>query len=190
MMLIKIKLLSLLLLVGIVFTHCQPQEEPVSEFKFGEGQFSSNGPGAIDTKIAFKNTVYTLTRKHCVNCHTSQVPQHASSNLEHAMSELVDNFKVNFDNIPASRIVAKIKDENHGCWSDCTDDALEMQVMVEEWHKAIEAAKASNTEEDLNTNDEVPKEELKEVHGGSTNAVVILEVDHEAGEFTVLRRQL
>ncbi len=174
----------MLLLVGIAFTHCNQEEVPVTEFQFGDEAggsttFTNDSPVAQDAKVAFKNTVYTMTRQYCINCHTSQVPQHASADVDHAMSELIDNFKVNFDNIPASRIVAKIRDENHGCWSDCSADADEMEAMVVEWNKAIEAAKLANVDDNPVVKDVA--DDVKEV---CTTKNVTVPGDGSVGAFT------
>ncbi len=129
---LRLKLLGMLLTIGFIFIHCNPEHAEVTEFEFKSSQSNLDA-----TKLAFQNTVYKLTRQYCASCHTAQAPQHASSDPDHAMSELLDNFKVNFDNIPSSRIVAKIRDENHACWSNCNNDAAEMEKMVEEWYQVI-----------------------------------------------------
>ncbi|MES2525750.1 MAG: hypothetical protein V4598_01630 [Bdellovibrionota bacterium] len=91
---------------------------------------------------AFEATVYPITRANCVACHTSQSPAHASANVDEAHEAAYS--KVNFSNIPASRLVRKLRDESHNCWSDCNANADEMQAAIEAWFAAIEEADAAS----------------------------------------------
>ncbi len=91
---------------------------------------------------AFKEHVYPITRARCVNCHYSNAiePVHAAADYEIAHDALIQQYKVNFTNLPSSRIVAKLRDEGHNCWSNCQQNALEMLAGVEKWHAAIQAS--------------------------------------------------
>ena len=149
MNLIKIISLVLLFAVGTLFTHCNEEQEVKTDLEFGAGSSGGAGsPGSAavqnTSKTAFRNTVYQLTTKHCAACHATQVPQHAHSDVDRAHDQVVDNFKVNFGNLGASRIVAKIRDEFHGCWNDCQKDSDQMLQMVTAWHNAREEAKAQD----------------------------------------------
>lgn len=91
---------------------------------------------------AFKEHVYPITRARCVSCHYSNAiePVHAAADYEIAHDALIQQYKVNFSNLPSSRIVAKLRDEGHNCWSNCQQNAQEMLAGVEKWYAAIQAS--------------------------------------------------
>lgn len=93
----------------------------------------------VDSLAAFQGTVYQLTRQHCVSCHTNQYPQHASANVQLAHDSLLDsaNMKINFDNIPASRMVERLRVDRHRCWSDCEENAKEMEAQIGAWFQQM-----------------------------------------------------
>lgn len=95
-----------------------------------------NGNSTASSYEAFSRTVYPITQANCVSCHRTQQPQHASENLKTAHDAVLDSFKVNFANIPASRMVKKLRDDNHNCWGDCESNALEMEDAIAEWNEA------------------------------------------------------
>jgi hypothetical protein len=63
-----------------------------------------------------------------------------------AHDAIISQFKVNFANIPASRLVAKLRDDSHNCWGDCAANAAEMQAAIEEWHEAIKDSAPAPTD--------------------------------------------
>ena len=105
------------------FTHCGKP----SPLQFENGYYT----GPLISYDAFKSTVWSITRSNCVSCHSEIQPMHASDDVKEAHDAAI--MKVNFANIPTSRLVAKLRDENHNCWSDCSANAQEMQRAVEEW---------------------------------------------------------
>lgn len=133
----QFKIIIFLLLVGTLFTSCNGVNSEMSDVEFS--QFSdTNSNSEARKKQAFENTVYQITRKHCASCHAAQTPVHAHADSAKAMNSLFDNAKVDFSNFHKSRIVAKIRDENHGCWSDCETNAAEMESMVSKWYELIQ----------------------------------------------------
>lgn len=103
---------------------------------------------------AFKKTVYPITTARCVSCHgASQSPLHASSNPETAFNAIVDNYKIDFNNIAGSRMVLKLKDDRHNCWGECASNATEMQNQITEWKRLIdlEAPDATDTTNNVST---------------------------------------
>ncbi|HXH75007.1 MAG TPA: hypothetical protein VNJ08_08580 [Bacteriovoracaceae bacterium] len=140
------KVAILLSLAGIMVTYNNcgaPFGKPGAlKFQSAAGQKVSvqNTEASID---AFTKTVYPITRANCINCHMTQTPTSAHQNPQVALNAIVSQFKVNFDNIPASRLVRKLRDEGHNCWGDCNKNADEMQDAIEKWAltiKQIEAA--------------------------------------------------
>jgi hypothetical protein len=59
--------------------------------------------------------------------------------LRTAHDAVISQFKVNFSNISASRLVAKLRDDNHNCWGSCADNAKVMQDAIEKWNEAIKS---------------------------------------------------
>ncbi len=132
MVIYKFLVLILLVAITVVFTHCGKQTALI---------FESNQLLA-GSQEAFEQTVYPITRANCVSCHQTQSPVHASSDV--AEAHVAATSKVNFANIPNSRLVKKLRDENHNCWSDCGANADEMQAAIEEWYAAIEQTDAES----------------------------------------------
>lgn len=130
----KLIVLVLLASITVVFTHCGSPFSSQSQLSW-----KSNIYGGADevSYNAFEATVYPITRANCASCHMTQSPKHASDNVKEAHDEIMMTQKVNFSNIPGSRMVRKLRDENHNCWSNCADNAAEMQAAIEEWNDAI-----------------------------------------------------
>ncbi len=77
----------------------------------------------------FSTTVYPLLTQYCVGCHTSaaatpQKPYFASSDVDEAYSE--SHAKINLDTPSLSRLVVRLRDESHNCWSNCAANATTM----------------------------------------------------------------
>ncbi len=130
----KFTVLVLLGTIFVIFTNCGSPFSSQSQLVW-----KSNVYGGADEASynAFAATVYPITRANCVSCHTTQAPKHASADVREAHDEIMSSMKVNFANIPASRLVRKLRDESHNCWSDCNADADEMQAAIEAWDIAI-----------------------------------------------------
>ncbi len=83
---------------------------------------------------AFVSTVYPLLTQYCSECHTpvaptSQQPYLASSNLQMAYDAAKTRMRL--DNPAASRLVQRLRDEGHNCWSnDCAASAAAMQAAI------------------------------------------------------------
>lgn len=81
----------------------------------------------------FATTVYPLLTTYCARCHaqtatTPQSPYFASSDVGLAYEAVKP--KVNLD-VPAdSRLVLRLRNEFHNCWSDCASDANEMEAAI------------------------------------------------------------
>jgi hypothetical protein len=106
---------------------------------------------------AFEQTVYPLTTQHCVLCHSSmQQPLHASTSIEVAHDQLRDGQLVNFSNVENSRMVLKLRQELHNCWSgSCESSATQMAQAIERWNEIIETARsASNTSNNSSDTDQ------------------------------------
>ena len=147
--------LSLLL---VTFNHCVTQTSnsgDLGDVESGPGPAPTDfpptpgapnpvSPSVDQTQIsitAFANTLHPITRQRCVLCHGSfQQPLHAIDDPTMAHNAVIDTFKVNFNNIPSSRMSAKLRDEGHNCWSDCTQNANEIANAITAWRDQVIAA--------------------------------------------------
>jgi hypothetical protein len=133
----KLAVIFLLGALLVVYTNCgQPFSAP-SELVFESNVY---GGGSEASYKAFEKTVYPITRSYCISCHTTQEPMHAADDVRVAHDAVIKGFKVNFSNIPSSRMVLKLRDLNHNCWSDCAENADEMEAAISEWNDAIKAS--------------------------------------------------
>ncbi|WP_159931134.1 LamG domain-containing protein [Oceanicoccus sp. KOV_DT_Chl] len=76
----------------------------------------------------------TLTRTYCSNCHNEavavpQAPYFASSDDDIAYAAL--KTKVDLNNPAQSRLVLRLADDQHQCWSDCESDAATMNTAIQ-----------------------------------------------------------
>jgi hypothetical protein len=96
-------------------------------------------PGATKTFPAdvnatrFQTTVWPLLTDNCSDCHvdtspTPQAPFFASPDVAEAYAAAQS--KINLNDPPLSRLVVRLRDEFHNCWSVCADDADEMQAAI------------------------------------------------------------
>jgi hypothetical protein len=103
--------------------------------------------GADDIEV-FSNTVWSITKNRCAGCHGSlQQPLHGSSDLNTAYNAIIDSHKVNFSNPSTSRLVLKLRDENHNCWSNCEDNSNEILEQINQWVTARENSQTEPSEE-------------------------------------------
>lgn len=90
----------------------------------------------------FQTTVYPLLTTYCSRCHsetaaTSQSPYFASSDINFAYDAVRP--KLDLNNPGNSRLVVRLRDEFHNCWSDCASDAAEMQAAITALADAVPA---------------------------------------------------
>jgi len=81
----------------------------------------------------FASTVHPVVRQYCARCHTSaaaaaQSPFFASSDLDEAYAAA--RLKINLDQPGESRLVLRLRNEFHNCWSDCAANATEMESAI------------------------------------------------------------
>jgi hypothetical protein len=111
----------------------QLQDPPIREV----GQ-SKSFPSDAEGASRYATTIYPVVRpaaplQYCQRCHspdaaTSQAPFFASSDSLEAY--LAAKSKINLDNPAASRLVVRLRDEAHNCWSDCASNAATMLAAV------------------------------------------------------------
>lgn len=127
----------------VVFNHCGVPFGKPTFLKFGNGNQVVTTVASID---AFKKTVYPITRARCASCHVTQAPTHAHEDPQIAMNAIVGQFKVDFDVPGDSRLVKKLRNEQHNCWGECAANADEMQAAITAWAMAIKSAPTTTEE--------------------------------------------
>ena len=95
-----------------------------------------------DSPELFETTVYPLLELYCSECHTSNAaipisPFMGSSDVIEAYFASIS--KLNLDQPADSRIVARVRDEFHNCWSgNCAADSDELVAAIVNMADAIE----------------------------------------------------
>jgi hypothetical protein len=98
--------------------------------------------------VDYQNTVYTLTSKYCVRCHSTtadpsveQTPYHADPNLLIAYPAAIP--KIDFTGCAGSggnnggtcgtnsRLYQRLLTDNHNCWDNCASDAAQMLAQIQ-----------------------------------------------------------
>ncbi len=98
---------------------------------------SKNFPG--DTSL-FASTVHPVLNLYCVNCHTSsatipQSPYFAAEDLNVAYAAA--QVKMDLETPQNSRLVIRLRNEFHNCWSNCSDNADTMEQAISQFANNI-----------------------------------------------------
>lgn len=105
-------------------------------------------PEGLTSPEAFARTVYPLAQRYCAACHTATFrPFFADGDIDVAHSEITMQQKVDFNNPAASRMVLRLSQDAHNCWSGptgCSNDAREMLEAIEDWIILMQQPQASN----------------------------------------------
>ena len=90
---------------------------------------------------AFKTEIYDpFLNQYCQDCHrdgvqNSQSPFIASVDVDEAY--LAAQNKINLDSPELSRLVVRLKDEFHNCWSDCDENSAQLLAAIERFAGGI-----------------------------------------------------
>ncbi len=82
------------------------------------------------------STIHSLLVNHCAECHvdsakTPQAPFISDSNINTAYEAVTSTQKIDLDNPANSRLVVRLRNEFHNCWSpDCQNDADELEAAI------------------------------------------------------------
>lgn len=134
--------LSTLFALGAVLLGYNQCVTPMSSsksnsLKFTDQKSSSSSVGTVSRAVsveAFRTTVYSVTRARCISCHgVSQTPMHAASDVNVAYDAVINSSKVDFSTPGNSRLVLKLRNENHNCWGNCSSNADEMLAQINTW---------------------------------------------------------
>ncbi|HXK25356.1 MAG TPA: LamG domain-containing protein [Myxococcota bacterium] len=101
------------------------------------------GGGGAAGQAIFATTVYPITRQYCVQCHAGSgpgFPHIAHPDVETAFRAVVDNQKVKLQDPARSRLVRRLADDLHFCWSNCQQNADQMQAAIQAWADVVMVA--------------------------------------------------
>lgn len=93
-----------------------------------------------ESPAGFTGTVYPLLATYCSGCHSEsatfpQAPYFASANVDTAYAAAKP--KMDLDTPANSRFVVRLGAEFHNCWSDCQDDAAELEAAIAEFAAGV-----------------------------------------------------
>jgi hypothetical protein len=88
----------------------------------------------------FATTVHPLLEQYCSRCHSSgaatpQSPFFAESDVDVAYAAV--RAKVNLDSPGQSRLVVRLRNEFHNCWTDCATAANAMQAAIQDFADGV-----------------------------------------------------
>jgi hypothetical protein len=81
----------------------------------------------------FSTTVYPVVEEYCSRCHaptaaSPQSPYFASADVDEAYAAV--KVKIDLDRPDQSRLVLRLRNEFHNCWSDCAANSSEMETAI------------------------------------------------------------
>ncbi len=88
----------------------------------------------------FASTVYPLVEQYCSRCHSSgsstpQSPFFAESDVDAAYAAV--RARINLDSPEQSRLVVRLRNEFHNCWTDCATAANAMQATIQDFADGV-----------------------------------------------------
>jgi len=97
----------------------------------------ANGVINFTTLPTPATSLHGLLNQHCAGCHvsssrTAQAPFFAEIDTTKAYEELKGSQKIDLDNPASSRIVVRLREESHNCWTpnNCAANAQELENAV------------------------------------------------------------
>jgi Concanavalin A-like lectin/glucanases superfamily len=95
---------------------------------------SKSFPTGADGSALYASTVYPIVEEYCQRCHApsaanAQSPYFASEDIPEAYDAA--KTKINLDQPALSRLVVRLRNEFHNCWSDCAANANTMQAAIQ-----------------------------------------------------------
>ncbi len=104
----------------------------------GNRNFASTKPLAASSQseISFSKTVYPITKKHCSSCHGSltggEGPYQFPDDNQEQHKIVLNKQLIDATDPSNSPLVQRIAN-SHNCWSNCEEDALEMEEAIKSW---------------------------------------------------------
>jgi hypothetical protein len=93
-----------------------------------------------DDSALFGSTVYPLLTQYCSRCHSSgattpQSPFFAEADVDVAYAAV--RAKINLDTPDQSRLVVRLRNEFHNCWTDCATAANAMEAAIQDFSDGV-----------------------------------------------------
>ncbi len=103
--------------------------DPPTLYDPSDGKSFPNDPGLFET------TVWPILTDYCSQCHSSQadIPQSpyiAESDVTIAYEAARSGRRIDLNNPADSRLVVRLSEEFHNCWSDCQLNADEIEAAI------------------------------------------------------------
>ncbi|MBD66905.1 MAG: hypothetical protein CME62_17010 [Halobacteriovoraceae bacterium] len=123
--------------------------EDIGKGGSGSGGGGTGGGSTFDRDASaevFKTTVHPILRANCKSCHTPdagspQAPFHSQLSYKGAHDAVIDTARVDFQTISNSRLVKRLREDKHYCWSgNCNNDADTMQAAIQSWADQIDTS--------------------------------------------------
>jgi hypothetical protein len=88
----------------------------------------------------FASTVYPVVEQYCARCHSSgaitpQSPFFAEADIDVAYAAV--RARINLDTPAQSRLVLRLRDEFHNCWTDCGSAANLMRAAIQDFATGV-----------------------------------------------------
>lgn len=137
-----------ILLLAALNQSCSPLEPSDGDGKQGSVIDKGVADGTVGDSganlAAFGETLHPVLVEHCGQCHgAAQSPKFAVAASEAAFAVINDAQLVNPSAVPGSRLVARLGQFSHNCWSDCAADAKTMEDAIRAWIAKRGAADAT-----------------------------------------------
>ncbi len=98
------------------------------------GVVADPGAASSASQAAFTDTLHPLLVAHCGSCHgAAQAPKFAVAAPDAAFKVVTESQLVSLSAVPASRLVARLGQFSHNCWSECAADAKSMEDAIRAW---------------------------------------------------------
>ncbi|MDE3270378.1 MAG: hypothetical protein OYH77_08895 [Pseudomonadota bacterium] len=112
----------------------------------GGGQDMTTADAQRQSVTAFAQHALPLLQEMCANCHgNKQSPLFAVNDARQAHQVIIAGNKVNFNDIPNSRLVLRLTDDNHNCASNCATDGERVAAALNSWRGARADTEATTT---------------------------------------------
>ena len=122
-----------------IYKHTHTTDREVREVDTADAEVAEDLRKGNLLKL-FKENVHSIVRNQCKGCHDSQVaPYFATEDHVASYNTLVSGQKIDFANPVDSRIVKRLAEENHNCWSDCEANAEELTAAIVVVQEGVEA---------------------------------------------------
>lgn len=109
----------------------------------GEGGAAATKQSELSLAL-FKEHIYPVLKKNCASCHgTTAAPIFAQDDELASFTALAKANKVNFDNPVQSRLVLRLSQDLHNCWSDCSENATIIKSGIDNWKAGLESGGAA-----------------------------------------------